>query len=158
MNHEAQIIIMVCRALWCHTAQTTLNCQMRFCWVQINNLTHWGQDKMAAIFQTTVSNPFSWMKMHEFWLKFHWSLFLMVRLTIFQHWFRKWLGADQATSHYLNQWWLDYRRIYASLGPNELTKKDQSMWHAPDLIVLCISGHPRRAVGYRLTEFVSSKI
>ena len=23
-------------------------------------------------------------------------------------------------SHYLNQWWLDYRRIYASLGLNEL--------------------------------------
>ena len=32
-----------------------------------------------------------------------------------QHWF-----ADQATSHYLNQWWLDHRRIYASLGLNEL--------------------------------------
>ena len=28
---------------------------------------------------------------------------------------------DQATSHYLNQWWLDYRRLYASLGLNELT-------------------------------------
>ena len=30
--------------------------------------------------------------------------------------------AGQATSHYLNQWWLDYRRIYASLGLNELTE------------------------------------
>ena len=29
-------------------------------------------------------------------------------------------GADQATSHYLNQWWSDHRRIYASLGLNEL--------------------------------------
>ena len=28
--------------------------------------------------------------------------------------------ADQATSHYLNQWWLVYWRIYASLGLNEL--------------------------------------
>ena len=37
--------------------------------------------------------------------KFHWSLILRVQLTIFQHWFRKLLGADQATSHYLNQWW-----------------------------------------------------
>ena len=36
------------------------------------------------------------------------------------HWFRQWLGADQATSHYLNQWWLIYWRIYASLGLNEL--------------------------------------
>ena len=41
-------------------------------------------------------------------------------LTIFHHWFRLWLGADQATSQYLNQWWLNYRRIYASLGLNEL--------------------------------------
>ena len=27
---------------------------------------------------------------------------------IHEHWFRNSLGADQATSHYLNQWWLDY--------------------------------------------------
>ena len=44
----------------------------------------------------------------------------MVQLTIFQHWFRYWLGTVQATSHYLNQCWLDYRRIYTSLGLNEL--------------------------------------
>ena len=29
-------------------------------------------------------------------------------------------GADQATSHYLDQWWLDYWRIYASLLLNVL--------------------------------------
>ena len=34
-------------------------------------LTHWGLDKMAAIFQTTFSNGHSWMKMYEFWLTFH---------------------------------------------------------------------------------------
>ena len=56
-------------------------------------LTHWGRDKMAAILQTTLSNTCSWMKM-----------------------------LDQATSHYLNQWWLDYRRIYASLGLSELSE------------------------------------
>ena len=39
-------------------------------------LTHWGRDKMAAISQTTLSNAFSWMKMYEFRLTFHWSLFL----------------------------------------------------------------------------------
>ena len=33
---------------------------------------------------------------------------------------RRDLGAVQATSHHLNQWWLVYRRIYASLGLNEL--------------------------------------
>ena len=45
------------------------------------------------------------MKIYEFQLQFHWSLFLRVQLTTFKHWFRWWLGADQATSHYLNQWW-----------------------------------------------------
>ena len=54
----------------------------------ICHLTHWGRDKMAAISQTTFSNGFSWMKMYGFWLTFHWSLFLGVQLTIFQHWFR----------------------------------------------------------------------
>ena len=83
-------------------------------------LSHWGRDKMDTISQTTLSNAFSWMTMLEFRLTFHRSLFLGVQLTIFQHWFRRWLGANQATSHYLNQWWLDYRRIYASLGLNEL--------------------------------------
>ena len=51
-------------------------------------LTHWGRDKMDAISQTPFSNAFSLMKIFEFRLKFHWSLFLSVQLTIFQHWFR----------------------------------------------------------------------
>ena len=59
-------------------------------------------------------------KMYEFRLQFHWSLFLRVQFTIFQHRFKYWLCTDQATSPYLNQWWLDYRRIYASLGFSEL--------------------------------------
>ena len=36
---------------------------------------------MTAISQTTSSDAFSWMKSCEFWLKFHWSLFLGVQLT-----------------------------------------------------------------------------
>ena len=51
-------------------------------------LTHWGRDKMDADFQTTFSNAISWMKMHELRLRFHWSLFPKVQLTIFQHRFR----------------------------------------------------------------------
>ena len=51
-------------------------------------LTYWCPDKMAAIFQKTFSNAFSWIKIYEFWLRFHWSLFPMVQLTIFHHWFR----------------------------------------------------------------------
>ena len=87
--------------------------------VQLSMLTHWGRDNMATIFQTTFSYAFSWMKMNDIRLKFHWSLYLRFQLPIFQHWFRWWLAADQATSYYLNQWWLFYQRIYVSLGLNE---------------------------------------
>ena len=93
-------------------------------WVKLTSvrstLTHPGWDKMATIYQMTFSIAFSWMKMFEFWLKFHWRLFLRFQLTINHPWFRWWLGGHQATSHYLNKWWLDYRGIYASLGLNEL--------------------------------------
>ena len=58
-----------------------------FC-LGLNVLTHWGRDKMAAIFQTTFSNGFYGMKMYEFRLTIYCSLFLEVQLTIFQHWFR----------------------------------------------------------------------
>ena len=51
--------------------------------------------------------------------RFHWGMFLGFELTIFQHWFRSWLGTDQATSYYLNQWLLVYWRIGASRSLNE---------------------------------------
>ena len=100
----------------------------------IYELTHWGRDKMDAISQTTFSKAFSSMKIYEFRLKLDLSLFLMVRLTIFHHWFRQWLGAGQATSHYLNHWRLDYRRIYASLGLNELNEPLTPHQHFTDTI------------------------
>ena len=51
-------------------------------WVAVHtNLTYWGRDKMDAISQTTFSNEFCWMKMYEYRLRFHWSLFPRVQLT-----------------------------------------------------------------------------
>ena len=38
--------------------------------------------------QNFPDNAFSWMKIYEFCLRFHWSLLLSFALTIFQHWFR----------------------------------------------------------------------
>ena len=64
-------------------------------------LRHRARDKMAAILQTTFSHAFSWMKIYKFRLRFRWSLFLGVQLTIF---------------HYLNLWWLVYCRVYTSQG------------------------------------------
>ena len=55
--------------------------------------------------------------MYAFQLGFHWSLFLWVQLTIYQHWFRLWLGAKEATSHFLNQWCPDSKVHGTNMGP-----------------------------------------
>ena len=68
-------------------------------------LAHWGRDKLAAVFQTKFSKAFSWMKIYELLLRFDWNLFLRFELTVVQHWFIYWFGAEQATSLYLKQWW-----------------------------------------------------
>ena len=45
-------------------------------------------DKMAAILADDIFNCIFLNGKFEFWLKFHWSLFLRVQLTISKHWFR----------------------------------------------------------------------
>ena len=89
-------------------------------WYKNTISKNWWRDKMAAISQAMFWNAFSWMKMYEFCLRCHQSLFPRVQLTIFQHWFRQWFGVVQATRHYMNQWLLVYWRIYESPGINEL--------------------------------------
>ena len=64
------------------------------------------------IFQCIFLNENVWI-LNTIWLKF----VPEVQLTMIQHWFRKWLGAYQATSHYLNQWWSGL----VILGLNKLT-------------------------------------
>ena len=73
--------------------------------VIIQSCLSFNLDKMSTISQTIFSIAFSWMTIFVFWFKFHWSLFVKLQLTISEHWFRYWLGAEQATSHYLNQCW-----------------------------------------------------
>ena len=46
--------------------------------------------------------------------------------------------SEQAPSHYLNQWWLDYRRIYASLGLNEL--RTRSIWYRSNVVLYYMIG------------------
>ena len=71
-EHDINGVDMIDHSILCH-AQVVL--------------THWGQDEVVAILQV-FWNAFSWMKMYEFQLIFHWHLSLRVQLTIFQHWFR----------------------------------------------------------------------
>ena len=71
----------------------------------LQELIHWGWAKMAPTLQTTFSKAFSYIRFVVSWLMFHWNLFPEIQLTICQHWCRWWFGAEQVTSHYLNQWW-----------------------------------------------------
>ena len=89
-------------------------------------------------------------KIFEFWLKFHWNLFPLVKSTIFQHWFRWWLGAIQATSHYLNLWCLINQRTYASLGLNE-TSKISHGWNIASLLPCAIDTHKQCFVPCHIT-------
>ena len=70
-------------------------------------LTHLHLNKMATIVAEYIfkCNAFHWIKMIKFRFKFHWNFLTGVQWTINQHWFRLWLGAEETTSHYLNQWW-----------------------------------------------------
>ena len=80
--------------------------------------TQRGRDKMADIFQTTVSNAFSWMKMCKFRLRFHWISFPRVFFTIS-------IGSKNGLSPTRRRaiiWTndgLDWWRLYASLGLND---------------------------------------
>ena len=91
--------------------------------------THWGRDKMDAIFQTTFSKAFSWMKMYEFQLRFHWSLFLRVQLTTSR------IGSGNGLVTVRRQAiiWIDdglfHWCIYVSLGFNELRGVIVSLKH-----------------------------
>ena len=96
-------------------------------WLKGNTLRQRQKGRRFAddIFKTT----FSWMKIYEFGFKFHWNLFLMVKLIIFQHCFRWWLGANQATSHYLNQWW---PRLPMHICITRLQWVNHNGWHLVD--------------------------
>ena len=83
---------------------------------------------MAAIFQRTFSTVFSWMKMYDFRFRFHWNVFPGVQLTIFPYWFRSWLGASQATNHYLEQWWSSLLTHMCVSGPQWAKKDFGKLW------------------------------
>ena len=70
------------------------------------NFKAFAQGQFDGKLQTTLSNACFSIEMFEFQLKFHWSVFLRVQLTISQQRLKQWLGAEQPTSHFMNQCWL----------------------------------------------------
>ena len=83
---------------------------------------------MAASFLTTFSNVFSWLKNVIISIKISLKFVLkgsinnIPTLVQIMAWHRP---GDKPLSE---QWWLDYQRIYASLGLNELTMLVDLVW------------------------------
>ena len=88
--------------------------------------THWGRDKLADIFQTTFSNALN----ENVWIPIKISLNFVPKgrnnnipaLVQIKAWRR---SGDKS---FMNQWWLVHRRIYASLGLNELRMQTRNQW------------------------------
>ena len=94
-NHIIMILCILKRmCMWCWFYQQQLIKRMYVITMTLKGclhhvlLTQLPLGKMAAISQTNFSNAFSWVKMYEFRLRFHWPFFRRDRLTIFQNWFR----------------------------------------------------------------------
>ena len=85
--------------------------------------------KIDCLTAWLISNYFSWTKMIEYRFKFHWNLLPGVQVAIIQHWSGYWLVAEQATIHPLLKTSDDpvHRRIYATLGGDELTRLVQTL-------------------------------
>ena len=86
--------------------------------IKTPGLTHLLLDKMATILAEVIFKRIFLNEMIELLFKFHWNFLPGVQLTIRQHCFRLYrLGAKQATSHYLNQWWpSSLMHIYGTRG------------------------------------------
>ena len=83
---------------------------------------------MAAIFQTKFSNAF--ILNENVWISIDISIKFVpwTQINNIPALVHIMVGADQATSHYLNHWCLVYWRKYASLGLNELVDTDM-IWY-----------------------------
>ena len=78
------------KAIWCKPLAEPMTIQFTCVYASsgLNELTHLPLDKWPPFHTDDISlDAFSSMNFFLFWLKFHWSLFLMVKLTITQHWF-----------------------------------------------------------------------
>ena len=83
-------------------------------------LTHWGLEKWPQISWRLFKCIFLNENIQISIIKISPKFVPEGQINNFQHRSRLWSGAGQATSHYLNQWWLVCWGIYASPGLNEL--------------------------------------
>ena len=86
------------------------------------------QQKVHPSLQMTFSKAFSSERICITRYKPHWSLSLWIQLEISHHWFWWWLGAGQATSHYLNQCWQRSTTPHAVIRPVWMNAFINAFW------------------------------
>ena len=117
--------------------------------------THRSIDKIVNILQTTLLNAFSFNKILVFRSWLHWSLFLRIQSTIHHHWFRKWLGAKQRTSQYLNQWWLSEPMHIYDIRPQCINIYASFLWRSL-LLYKAHQGHAQQKMALHVWHFIFS--
>ena len=81
-----------CAGIW-HMVHLYKCLKNLFPWPTFDNLTHLPRGN-GCHFADDIFRCICVNEKFCFLIKFHWSLFLRVQLTITQHWFRQWLGAE----------------------------------------------------------------
>ena len=94
--------------IWFCTHGVTYRGTLIVAWVSVR-LTHWGRDKTTKVSQTTFAIAFSWIKIIVFSILTKISLKFVPQSPISNiSALVQIMACSQATSHYLNQWWLSF--------------------------------------------------
>ena len=105
-----------------------------------NELTAWGLNKMADSIKATFSNTFYLMKMFEFLVKCHWSVFLGVQVSFDS---ANIICTKQVISPYLNQCWTGLIRSYGITRRQRVKWRNDPFiyWRIQSLLVWIIACH-----------------
>ena len=94
-----------------------------------SSLTHRYRDKMVAIFQTTFSNTFSWMKMLEFRLRFHWTKVPSINIPALLQIMAATLNMNAKASRLCEILREDFRRILKRIPGGNVWASDHQYLH-----------------------------
>ena len=119
-------LLFSCNLMWQHRkswAYILVGSRWTVCWWEPTSwqINTWRQRQNGRHFADSIFKCILTNENVRISMKISLKFVAKVPINNIQHWVRWWLGANQATNHYLYQWWLDYRRIYVSTGLNELT-------------------------------------
>ena len=102
---------------------------------------------MTTVLQTRFSDAFSWVKnsySNTICNGYHFYLFFNTYIIVSHYWLRQWLGAEQTTSHYLNQCWPRSKTPYSVTRPRLIDNLPSNLQYKSHQIskLKCFSSHP----------------